>query len=44
MNEAFERLSSYGLSPSNETLLREKIVFLHEKAGLPAPNFSVGVQ
>lgn len=44
MNEAFERLSSYGLSPRNETLLREKIVFLHKKAGLPAPNFSVGVQ
>jgi hypothetical protein len=44
LNEAFERLSAYGLSHDKERLLRETIVFLHERAGLPVPNFNVGVQ
>lgn len=39
VNEAFERLSAYGLSPRSETLLREKISHLHERAHLPAPQF-----
>lgn len=44
LNEAFERLAAYGLSQDKERLLREKIVFLHKRARLPVPNFSVGVQ
>jgi len=39
MNEAFERLAPYGLSHDKERLLREKIVQLHERAGLPVPKF-----
>ena len=37
INEALARLSSYGLSSRNETLLREKILHLHERARLPVP-------
>ena len=44
LNEAFERLAAYGLSQDKERLLREKIVHLHERARLPVPKFSVGVQ
>jgi glycosyltransferase involved in cell wall biosynthesis len=39
INEAFERLAAYGLSQDRERLLREKVVFLHERAGLPVPKF-----
>ena len=39
INEAFERLSTYGLSQDKERLLREKIVYLHERARLPVPKF-----
>ncbi len=39
LNEAFERLAAYGLSQDKERLLREKIVFLHERARLPVPKF-----
>jgi len=44
LNEAFERLAAYGLSQDRERLLREQIVHLHERARLPVPKFSVGVQ
>lgn len=44
INEAFERLAAYGLSQDNESLLREKILHLHERARLPVPKFSVDVQ
>jgi glycosyltransferase involved in cell wall biosynthesis len=44
LNEAFERLAAYGLSQDKERLMREQIVHLHERAGLPVPKFSVGVQ
>jgi glycosyltransferase involved in cell wall biosynthesis len=39
ISEAFERLSPYGLSQDKERLLRETIVNLHERAGLPVPKF-----
>jgi glycosyltransferase involved in cell wall biosynthesis len=39
INEAFERLAAYGLSRDKERLLREKLVFLHERARLPVPKF-----
>ena len=39
INEAFERLAWYGLSQDKEKLLREKVVFLHERARLPVPKF-----
>jgi glycosyltransferase involved in cell wall biosynthesis len=39
LNEAFERLAAHGLSQDKERLLREKIVFLHDRAGLPVPKF-----
>jgi glycosyltransferase involved in cell wall biosynthesis len=39
LNEAFERLAAYGLSQDKERILREKIVFLHKRAGLPVPKF-----
>jgi glycosyltransferase involved in cell wall biosynthesis len=42
INEAFERLSAYGLSQDNERVLREKIVHLHERARLPVPKFQRG--
>lgn len=44
INEAFERLKPYGLSQDKEELLCEQIVQLHERARLPVPNFSVGIQ
>src|SRR6185295_11487513 len=44
LNEAFERLAAYGLSQDKERLLREKVVFLHERARLPVPTFNVGVR
>ena len=37
LNEAFERLAAYGLSEDKERLLREKIVYLHERARMPVP-------
>jgi len=39
INEAFERLAAYGLSHDKERLLRDKIVFLHKRAGLPVSKF-----
>jgi glycosyltransferase involved in cell wall biosynthesis len=39
INEAFERLAAYGLSQDREKLLRDKIVYLHERACLPVPKF-----
>jgi len=39
INEAFERLAAYGLSHDREKLLRDKIVYLHERACLPVPKF-----
>ena len=39
INEAFARLSSHGLSSRHETLLREKILHLHERARLPVNKF-----
>ena len=42
LNEAFERLAAYGLSEDKESLLREKIVFLNERAHLPVPKFQRG--
>jgi glycosyltransferase involved in cell wall biosynthesis len=39
LNEAFERLTAYGLSQDKEGLLREMIVHLHERARLPVPKF-----
>lgn len=44
LNEAFERLAAYGLGQDKEGLLRERIVYLHERARLPAPKFQCGVQ
>ena len=37
LREAFERLDAYGISPRHERLLREKLLHLHERAHLPAP-------
>lgn len=37
LNEAFERLAAYGLSQDKERLLREKVVYLHERARLAVP-------
>jgi glycosyltransferase involved in cell wall biosynthesis len=39
LNEAFERLAAYGLSQDKERLLRDKVLYLHERAGLPVPHF-----
>jgi glycosyltransferase involved in cell wall biosynthesis len=39
INEAFARLSAYGVSSRNETLLREKILHLRKRARLPAAKF-----
>ena len=39
INQALERLAAYGLSQDKERLLREKILFLHERARLPVPKF-----
>jgi glycosyltransferase involved in cell wall biosynthesis len=39
INAAFERLAAYGLSQDKERLLRETIVTLYERAGLPTPKF-----
>lgn len=39
INEALERLMAHGLSPRNERLLREKILFLHKRAHMPVPKF-----
>ena len=39
LDEAFERLATYGLSQDKDRLLREKIVHLHERAHLPVPEF-----
>jgi hypothetical protein len=39
LSEAFERLAAYGLSQDKERLLREKVVHLYERAGLPVPKF-----
>jgi glycosyltransferase involved in cell wall biosynthesis len=39
INDAFQRVAAYGLSQDKERLLREKIVFLHERARLPVPRF-----
>ena len=42
INEAFQRVAAYGLSQDKERLLREKVVFLHERARLPVPKFQRG--
>src|ERR1041385_3566343 len=39
IEEACARLAAYGLSQDKETLLREKIAHLHERARLPVPKF-----
>ena len=44
LDEAFERLAAFGLGQVNERLLREMIVHLHERAGLPVPKFQRCVQ
>ena len=44
LNEAFERLAAFGLSQAKERQLREMIVHLHERAGLPVPKFQRGVR